>query len=291
MVDTLSAPVGSGQQNREQDVRLVQRLLDRQAGLAGARLPINGKFDLSMKMAILRFQRERMHMSIANGIIRPNDNTFWQLSEVAPVRLLAGALGGILLVPVSGNTAFVEEDYQRIASDLSCEAHVVKAVNDVESRLGPYDKMGRPSILFERHLFSELTFRRYDGRCPLISNSIPGGYYLPEKDQYRRLQQAFALDRDAALKACSWGGFQILGMNHIYAGYGTVTEFVQAMCRSTEEQCDAFVCFVKSDSARWQAMREKNWPMLAEHYNGKYYWREKPPYDKRLEKAYAQESK
>jgi hypothetical protein len=290
MAEVLSASVGSRQQNHERDVQLVQRLLNRRSGLTGIRLAINGKFDHTLEMAIIRFQREQMRLNFADGIIRPNDNTFWQLSEFTPVRMLAGALGGVLLVPVSSDSVFVEQDYQRMAVELSCEVRAIKAVNKVESQFGPYDKMGRPSILFERHIFSALTFRHYDGRCPSISNPAPGGYFFPERDQYRRLQQAFVLNRDAALKACSWGGFQILGKNHADAGYGTVTEFVQAMCRSTEEQCDAFVHFVKSDSARWKALREKNWPALAEHYNGKFYWREKPPYDKRLKEAYTHAS-
>lgn len=286
-METLSAPVGSGQPNREHDVRQVQRLLDHQAGLTAARLPISGKFDMAMEMAIIRFQRQQMGLSFASGLVRPNDNTFWQLSQGVRVRMLAGALSGILLVPGSGKNDFDEEDFQRIASELFCEARTVKAVHAVESSHKAFDSMGRPPILFERHLFSALTFHQFDGRYPSISNPVQGGYFSPWRDQYRRLQQAFTLNRDAALEACSWGGFQIIGKNHAAAGYGTVTEFVQAMFRSTDQQCDAFVSLVKSDHTLWQALREKNWKDLAQHYNGKYYWREKPPYDKRLEDEYA----
>ncbi|HTF63687.1 MAG TPA: N-acetylmuramidase family protein [Edaphobacter sp.] len=287
MAEVLSASVGSRQQNHERDVQLIQRLLNRRSGLTGIRLAINGKFDHTLEMAIIRFQREQMRLNFADGIIRPNDNTFWQLSEFTPVRMLAGALGGILLVPVSGKTDLVDEDYQRMASELFCEVPTLKAVHQVESAPGLYDTMGRPPILFERHIFSNLTFHQFDGKYPSISNPVPGGYHFPEEDQYRRLQQAFALNRDAALKAASWGGFQILGKNHAAAGYGTVTQFVQAMCRSVEEQCDAFVSYVKSDSTLWGALREKNWHDVAEHYNGKYFWKAKPSYDKRLVDAYA----
>src|ERR1700761_9416953 len=88
-------------------------------------------------------------------------------------------------------------------------------------------------------------------RFPILFKVV----FSPWHDQYRRLQQTFALNRDAALEACSWGGFQIIGKNHAAARYGTMTEFVQAMFRSTDQQCDAFVSLVKSDHALWQALR------------------------------------
>ncbi len=204
--------------------------------------------------------------------------------------MLAGALGGILLVPLTGDSVFSDEDFQRMGKELSCEARAVRTVNAVESQFGPYDKAGRPSILFERHLFADLTFHRFDARYPFISSLVPGGYFFPERDQYRRLQQAFVLNREAALKATSWGGFQILGKNHSSAGHGTVTEFVQAMCRSKDEQCDCFVNFVMSDPVLWRALQQKDWPLVARHYNGANYWHEKPPYDIRLEEAYARAS-
>ena len=36
-------------------------------------------------------------------------------------------------------------------------------------------------------------------------------------------------------------GCQILGKNRAAAGHGTVTEFVMAMFRSTEEQCGCYI--------------------------------------------------
>lgn len=279
--------VGPGQPNRERDVRLVQRLLDQRMGVTGMRVPVTGKFDLWLERVIVRFQRQQLRQFFADGIIRPNDNAFWSLMEAAPVRMLAGALGGILMVPVQGPLDFEKSDFQRIGQELAVEARTAKAVNIVESRFGPYDRLGRPSILYERHLFASMTFHRWDVAYPFISAITPGGYNFPERDQYRRLQQAFALNRDAALQSASWGGFQILGKNHKQCGYGTVTEFVQAMCRSKEEQCDAFIEFVKADHVLWHALQQKDWPTVARVYNGKYFYKETPPYNRRLELAYA----
>src|SRR5262245_45938881 len=55
----------------------------------------------------------------------------------------------------------------------------------------------RPAILFERHIFSSRTGRRFDGSHPDISGP-PGGYGPPGAPQYRRLEAAIVCDRTAA---------------------------------------------------------------------------------------------
>jgi N-acetylmuramidase len=67
----------------------------------------------------------------------------------------------------------------------------------------------RPSILFERHIFSTRTGRRFDASHPEISGPA-GGYGPPGAHQYERLAAAIACDRRAALESASWG----LGQNH-----------------------------------------------------------------------------
>ncbi len=100
----------------------------------------------------------------------------------------------------------------------------------------------------------------------------------------KALQHAYALNAGAALKAASWGGFQILGMNHKAAGYGTVDQFVRAMCQSAAQQIDAFVSFIKADSALLSAIRNKNWALFALHYNGSAYAKNR--YDTQLAEKY-----
>jgi hypothetical protein len=161
----------------------------------------------------------------------------------------------------------------------------VKAVQAVESGKNPFDKMGRPTILFERHLFSRYTFHRYDSRFPLISNRLPGGYNTPSVEQYPRLQQAYALDDTAALRATSWGGFQILGDNYAEAGYSTVYQYVGDMCESTTKHVDAFVAFVKGNKERLRGLRDKDWALFAKNYNGRDYL--KNHYDSKLAEEYS----
>ncbi|GAA3770909.1 N-acetylmuramidase family protein [Terriglobus aquaticus] len=277
--------VGPGMPNRANDVRLVQRLLDRNAALTGSHVNPTGTWDSATAAAVVNFQRRVLRSSFPTGIVKPEDETFWRLSETSPRRMLAGALGGIVLAPFVGEDRPSEDDYQQAAKRLNCEVRAIKAVTAIESPKGPYDKMGRPTILFERHYFSRLTLRRYDGRYPAISNPVAGGYSFPEPDQYVRLQHAYALNADAALKSASWGAFQIMGANFAAAGYGTVGQFVRAMCQSVGQQLDAFVSFIHSNPTLLHAIQQKNWAAFANSYNGPSY--RKNLYDTKLAAAYS----
>jgi len=55
--EELKKAVGPGKPNEEQDVRLVQRLLDRQSARTGIIVPQNGSFDRQTYSAITTFQR------------------------------------------------------------------------------------------------------------------------------------------------------------------------------------------------------------------------------------------
>ena len=284
--EELQSAVGPGKPNRRDDVRIVQRLLDRNTVLVGGIVIITGTFDQSTANAIVNYQRRVMRQAFPTGVIMPRDETFWRLSETRPQRMLAGARGGILRAPFIGNGRLVEDDFIAASKALACEIRAIKAVTSVEAPRGAFDKMGRPTILFERHLFSRLTLRQYDGRYPFISNPVAGGYSFPELDEYVRLQQAYALNATAALKATSWGLFQILGANHVTAGFSTVDQFVQAMCRSAGEQLAAFVMFVRANPDMLSAIQEKNWAQFARYYNGPQYMRNH--YDTKLAEKYAQ---
>lgn len=177
-----------------------------------------------------------------------------------------------------------ETDYKQAAEALGCEVAAIKAVAEVES--GPYGAFlpsGEPVILFERHLFSRLTHHQYDATHPDISNPVAGGYG-PVSAQHQRLQQAAALDHDAAMQSASWGRFQVLGSNWSSLGYGSLQEFINAMYAGESGHLDAFVRYVKVNKlARW--LQSCNWAKFAAGYNGPSY--RKYHYDTKLAAAYA----
>jgi N-acetylmuramidase len=102
----------------------------------------------------------------------------------------------------------------------------------------------RPCILFERHIFSTRTGRRFDAAHPGISGPA-GGYGQPGAHQYERLEEAIACGRRAAIESASWGLGQIMGFNAGLAGFGDAEEMVSEMMRSENEQILAMASFTQ----------------------------------------------
>ncbi|CAN7176421.1 N-acetylmuramidase domain-containing protein [Phenylobacterium sp. LjRoot225] len=168
------------------------------------------------------------------------------------------------------------------ARTLACDEAAIQAVIDAESH-GGFLADGRPRILFERHYFRKLTNGAYDAQAPDISNASWGGY-KGGAAEYVRLQKAFALAPDEALKSASWGAFQIMGANYQAAGYADVRSFCDAMCASEDNHLQAFVNFVQSNGLS-DELRRRDWAGFARGYNGPDYARNK--YDAKLAAAYA----
>lgn len=176
-------------------------------------------------------------------------------------------------------------DFEAAASRLGCEVAAIRAVAEVEAgRHGAFLDSGEPVILFERHKFSAATGGRFDKSHPHLSNPKPGGYGSVSR-QHFRLQEAVALDREAALKSTSWGLFQILGSNFEAAGFGSVQAFVTAMIQGgVRAHLEAFVSFILADRQLLVAIRELDWRTFARIYNGPGYARNR--YDTRLAEAH-----
>lgn len=174
--------------------------------------------------------------------------------------------------------------YIEAAEDLGCELAAIQAVAEVESRGAPFLSApdNRPKILYERHIFSRLTGRRFDGNHAEVSNRKPGGYEGGAAE-YPRLEQAIALDRQAALKSASWGKFQIMGFNCKTCGFQDVEDFVEAMCDSEEAHLQAFVGFVQANKLD-RALRARDWRAFAKGYNGPNFAKNK--YDTKMASAY-----
>lgn len=179
--------------------------------------------------------------------------------------------------------SLVDEDFRWAAFTLGCDVRAIKAVCKVEAPRGGFLQSGEPAILFERHIFSRLTNRRYDVSVPDLSSKNPGGYSGGQAE-HKRLARAAALDRDAALKSASWGKFQILGLNFKQAGFQTLQQFINAMYASERTQLEAFVAFIKSNVRLLMALRNKDWQTFARIYNGPNYAINS--YDTKLAAAY-----
>jgi len=179
-----------------------------------------------------------------------------------------------------------EIDFQRAAKKLRCEVAAVKAVAEVESRGKGFYASGFPVILFEKHIFRKYTQGRYNKSHPHLSGDA-GGYGAAGQNQINKFNEAFRLNPVAAMKACSWGKFQIMGFNHEVCGYEDVGSFVDAMKESEGKQLDAFIEFVIGNGLGIY-LRTKNWAAFAKGYNGAGY--RKNAYDTKMASAYKRHS-
>jgi len=164
------------------------------------------------------------------------------------------------------------ESYGCASWMLDCEREAIIAVASVES--GVHDAFldtGEPVILTEPHLFHQFTGGRFDKSHPELSYPKwkPGNYPPPGK-QHARLAQMMKLDRDAAIKATSWGLFQVLGANYRRAGFATPQAMVNAAYDSVDAQLRMFVMFILLDPKRelQPAIQLREWEKFADGYNG-----------------------
>ena len=146
--------------------------------------------------------------------------------------------------------AATQADFERVAADLGAAPKMIMAVRKVEAPRGAFDDEGRPSILFERHVFARSTAPpgRFNGSHPALSGKPYGaGGYGPFSAQYMRLAAACALDPGAAFKACSWGAFQVLGENAEALHYDSAFDMAIALTVSEAAHLDCFARFVKAN--------------------------------------------
>ena len=154
------------------------------------------------------------------------------------------------------------DDYATAAAELGVDVPAIQAVAEVETSGEDFDESGRPRILFERHYFHRRTDGRYAATHPRISNARAGGYGKFSA-QYGKLEEAYRLAPEAALRAASWGRFQIMGDNFKAAGFASVEAFVLAMTRSEAEHLMAFTRFAKNNKRVLAALRTHDWAPFA----------------------------
>ncbi|MBF0497967.1 MAG: DUF3380 domain-containing protein [Deltaproteobacteria bacterium] len=176
-----------------------------------------------------------------------------------------------------------EEGMSEVIDKLKVSIAELWAVLNVETRSCGFLADRRPTILFERHVFSRETNHKFDVSNSDISNPQSGKYGSGGAHQYDRLNSAIKLDRIAALCSTSWGIGQLMGFNAKIAGYTDVQEMVTAMMASEDQQLLGMAGEIIHNNLD-RALQRHNWAAFARGYNGPAY--AKNDYDTRLAAAY-----
>ena len=158
----------------------------------------------------------------------------------------------------------------RAATALDCDQAAVAAVMEVESSGAGMVSPRRCVARFEGATFHRLTEGRFDSERPDLSmpswrdnaRFVRGGL-----EEWSRIEEAAALDHEAAYKSASYGLFQIMGFNYAIAFYACVDEFVAEMNQGVAGQVSAFIRFLCGTGLD-KPLREHDWWAFARGYNG-----------------------
>jgi hypothetical protein len=186
-------------------------------------------------------------------------------------------------------TAFPLDDagQQAVLGVLGVGAAELWSVLSVETKGFGYVNDRRPQILYERHIFSKRTNRKFDASNPDISNPQPGGYGATGGHQYDRLQTAIELNRTTALESASWGIGQLMGFNCGQAGFDDVESMVTAMMSSENDQLMAMGKWIVKNNLD-KPLSRHDWAGFARGYNGANFAINQ--YDKKLASAFSKYS-
>jgi len=147
-------------------------------------------------------------------------------------------------------------DFRRVAEESGIEPWKLHGMADIEARRGGFAANGRSISVPELHKFSQFTFRAYDKTHPDLSiekwihpSKVKPGhpYRLDNEGRWDILARQAALDFDAAIRAASWGAFQIMGFNYRKLGFDAPMELVRYVYRGERAQLELAVRYLIVD--------------------------------------------
>lgn len=183
------------------------------------------------------------------------------------------------------DTPVSRSDIEDMAKRLRVTPAHIWTIYDVEAAGNPFID-GRPTILFEPHIFSRLTGHRFDRTHPNISSRRWNKALYPRNQalRYNQLLDAVALDVNAGFSAASYGGFQVLGMHWRPQGYKSAWDFAYQQSMSVAEQLESFIEYVEVNGLA-DELRRNDWKGFARGYNGPGFAQNK--YDVKLAQRFA----
>jgi peptidoglycan hydrolase-like protein with peptidoglycan-binding domain len=165
-------------------------------------------------------------------------------------------------------------DIGDVARIFDVETAVLLAFLEVEASGRGFDNRKRLKMLRETHVFWKQL-----GPGPKRKKAAAQGLANPRwiknysGDSYPDLEKMMEIDRNAALRSCSWGLPQIMGFNHAGAGFNDAESMIENMKKGEREQLLAFVKLLESWDMKPMLTgkdftQPASWKQAASKYNG-----------------------
>lgn len=179
-----------------------------------------------------------------------------------------------------------DADFAAAAGRLGCDPSAIRAVWEVEAAGRGFRADGSVERRFEPHHMPRRHWPAM-GFAPAQGQAAwRASLAVSAARREAMFRAAYAADSDAALRATSWGGAQIMGFNALEAGFGSAADMVTHMAKGAPQQLGAFVQLVEG----WRlagALRARDWQGFARRWNGD---GQVEVYARRMESAYRRHS-
>lgn len=212
------------------DLRLAQRVVNEQTG---ANLRADGVIGPASQQALRKWQ-------VQNSLPQTGkvDDATW------------GAMS-----PYISQRFVTVGDIVKAATNAGLPPSMLLAFWEVESVGAGFLNDGRCTILFEGHKFYEYVTARISAKQAQAWNRAYPNLCFPKWDsksyiggagEWRRFEQARALDATCAMLSTSWGLFQLMGFNYNFGGFKDVQTMVEAHIATEHNHLNAILNFINS---------------------------------------------
>lgn len=196
----------------------------------------------------------------------------------------------VAIAPKQSRSKFLtEQDYIDAARMMNCSVTAIKAVAKIEANGGGFYTQGRlqglPKLLFESLIFGKKSGYKFNQSHPILSQvNWNRSLYKRGGHSWDKLHQASELNESAAIQACSWGKFQVMGFHFKTCGFESPQAYAKAQHTSEFEHLRCMLAFCKSKGLD-RHLRNLDWNRFSYGYNGELYFKNR--YHIKLAQAYS----
>ena len=217
--------------------------------------------------------------------------------------LVESRLNGLIAIPkslynkhfnVHNMKKLTDARIAEIARENGIHPAALLAVKLVESGIkSGFLDSGKPQILFEGHMFykylkanvKSLDINKLCAQYPnIVYPKWDKSKYLGGEKEWTRLEQARQINVKYANYSASWGMFQVMGFNYKSCGCESISEFVEKMSESQEQQLRLTLNFFKHSNLI-VPLQKRQWAIFAKGYNGPSFAKNR--YHTKLQAAYS----